>query len=101
VLIMSMNPTLAELAALQGDRELTLPKPLSEAALAEVTEAMRLLTTAARRIDAAEGALSHCRVPFDAKPFRRVQDCLNDAFGSLCKIPLANAEAVARQGRRS
>lgn len=96
---MAQNPTLAELADLQGDLEFTLPKPLSEAAYAEVTEAMRLLRVASRRIDAAQGALQHCRVPVDVQPFRRVQECLDDAFASLCWLPLAQAEAEGRARR--
>lgn len=93
---MAHIPTLAELAAIQGDLELSLPKPLSEAAFAEVTEAMRLLNAAAKRLDECQGRLEHCRVPVDIRPFRRVQQCLDDAFASLCWVPLAQAEAQGR-----
>lgn len=93
---MAATPSLAELAALQGDLERSLPKPLSEAAYAEVTEAMRLLNAASNRIDECQGRLEHCRVPVDVQPFRRVQQCLDDAFASLCWLPLAQAEAQGR-----
>lgn len=96
---MAAIPSLAELAALQGDKELTLRKPLSEAAFAEVSEAMRLLTSAGRRIDQAQGALEHCRVPFDVSPFRRVQDCLDEAWAALQPAVLAHIDAVERGGR--
>jgi hypothetical protein len=82
--------TLPELAAQVADRDL-----MGESALAEVVESMRLLNAAGRRIDAAVGAMQQCRVPFDVKPFRSLQDCLNDAHGALSHIPLEQAERQA------
>lgn len=85
--------SLQQMAEQQFDHELKLPKPLSEFALAEVVEAMRLLNTAARRIDAAQGAMEACRLPFDVQPFRTLQSCLTQAFDAISPIPLANAIA--------
>lgn len=76
-----------------SDQELQLPKPLSEFALAEVVETMRLLNAASRRIDAAQGAMEACRLPFDVQPFRTLQSCLTQAFDAISPIPLANAIA--------
>lgn len=78
-----------------------LDRPLSEGAIAEVAETMRLLNAASRRIDIAQGRLEACRVPFDVKPFRTIQQCLDDAYFEICGIPLANAEAEinARGGK--
>lgn len=91
--------TLRQLVEELGDQECVLDRPLGEGALAEVTEAMRLLNAAGRRIDATQGALEACRVPFDVRPFRRIQDCLNDAYATLAPIPLAHAEAIARRSK--
>jgi len=91
-------PPLAELAALQGDNELSIPKPLSEGAMAEVAYTMRLLNAASRHIDQAQGALEACKVPFDVQPFKTLQQCLNEAFATVCRVPLAQADAQARRG---
>lgn len=100
---MAHIPTLAELAALQGDKDMaTCPKPLSEGQLANVSEAMRLLSAAGRRIDQAQGTLQHCRVPFDVTPFRRVQDCLDEAWQALQPAVMAHCEAMdSQKGRAS
>lgn len=75
---------------------MNLQHPLSEGAMAEVAETMRLLNSASKRIDIAQGRLEACQLQFDVKPFRTVQECLNDAFDAISGIPLANAEAEMR-----
>lgn len=87
---------LRHLAAVQATQELQIPKPLSEFALAEVVEAMRLLTSAGRRIDAAVGSLQSCRLPVDYSAFKTLTDALNDAHAALLPLPLASAVAAAR-----
>lgn len=78
-------------------------RPMSEGQLAEVAECMRLLSAAGRRIDQAQGTLQHCRVPFDVSPFRKVQECLDEAWQSLQPAMLAHLDAVeaATPGRRA
>lgn len=97
---MAHIPTLAELAALQGDKEPLLTAPLGEGALANVAETMRLLTAAGRRIDAAQASLESCRVPFDPQPFRKLSYCLDEAWQSLQPAVLAHLDALdAQKGR--
>ncbi|MFZ6748052.1 hypothetical protein [Undibacterium sp. Ren11W] len=85
-----------KLAAVQASQELQLPKPLSEFALAEVVEAMRLLGSAERRIDAAVGALQQCRLPVDYSVFKTLVEALDAAHAALEPLPLASAVAEAR-----
>lgn len=94
---MAHIPTLAELAALQGDTEPLLTTPLGEGALANVAETMRLLSAADRRIQAAQANLEECRVPFDPQPFRKLSDCLDEAWQALQPAVLAHIDAVERK----
>lgn len=100
---MARFSTIRELAEQLGDEEPLPPpsKPLSEGALAEVAEAMRLLSSAGRRIDQAQGALEQCRVNFDARPFRRVQECLDEAWQALQPALCAHVEALDAKGARN
>lgn len=75
--------------------------PLSEGQLANVAETMRLLNVAGRRLDQAQGALEHCHVPFDATPFRKVHESLDEAFRALQPAMLSHLDAVDRQKGRA
>jgi hypothetical protein len=90
--------TLAELAALQGDK-FKLKKPLGEGAYAEVGEALRLLESAARRVRGTQDTLEHAGVPFDRSAFKRALDGLNDAFWAVAPVMLmqADLETAARR----
>lgn len=89
--------TLRELAEQVGDDEPILSRPLGEGQLANVTETMRLLSAAGRRIDAAQGALEACRVPFDHSPFRKLSECLDEAWLALQPAMLAHIDALDAQ----
>lgn len=90
---MVASPSLAELAALVGDQEITIPKPLSEGQLAAVIETMRTLNAASNRIDALSGELQGCKVPVDVAPFRQVRDFLDVPYAKLSKVVLAHLDA--------
>lgn len=95
---MARISTLRELAAQVGDDELPgHSQRLGEGALANVAETMRLLSAADRRIQAAEANLEFCRVPFDPTPFRKVSECLNEAWEALQPAILGHIEACDRQ----
>ncbi len=85
-------PTLAELAALQGDK-FKLSKPLGEGAYAEVGEALRLLNSASRHVRRTLDTLEHCSVPFDRSAFVRALAGLQDAFFAVSPVILMQAEA--------
>lgn len=90
--------TLAELAALQGDKELTLARPLAEAAYAALVETMRTINRAGDRIDALVAECRAARIPFDAKAFHRLRDHLDDAYTALQPAMLAHIDALGRAG---
>ncbi|MDP1978031.1 hypothetical protein [Undibacterium sp.] len=93
---MSRIPTLAELAALEGDRELSLPKPLEFDTYNEVLHMMNLLNRAGAAIAASKRSLEARKVPFDSAPFRAAEDALNDCFSAIAPLPLAHALAQSR-----
>lgn len=95
---MARIATLRQIAEDLGDQEQPLlRRPLAEGALAEVTETMRLLSAADRRIQAAEATLEACRVPFDHRPFRKLSECLDEAWQALQPAMLAHCDAIDRQ----
>lgn len=87
-------PTLAELAALQGDKDLFLPAPLGEGAFAEVTETMRLLGAAAMRLRHSRACLENARVPFDVSALSCALTALEAAYMSMHPVVLAHLDAV-------
>lgn len=92
---MSHIPTLAELAALEGDRELSLSKPLEIETYNEVTYMMHLLNRADRAIAASRRSLEARKVPFDPAPFLALENALNACFAAVQPLPLAHAVALA------
>lgn len=74
---------------------------LSEGQLAEVSEAMGLVSRAGRHLDRTLGALQHCRVTVDAQSFANVQYYLDKLHEQLAAVPLARINAMAenRAGR--
>ncbi len=91
-------PTLAELAALQGDK-FNLSKPVGEGAYAEVGEALRLLDAACKRVRGTQDTLERCGVPFDRSAFVRALAGLHDAFWAVAPVVgmQADAEIAARR----
>ncbi len=72
---------------------------LSEGQLAEVSEAMRLVSSADRHLDRTVGALQHCRVSVDADSFKNAQYYLDELHSKLAAVPLTHCEALL--GKRS
>jgi hypothetical protein len=90
--------TLAELAALMGDKELTLRRPLTEGAYAALVETIRTINRAGDRIDALCGECKAAGIPFDASPFHRLRDHLDEAHDTLQPVMLAHINAMERAG---
>lgn len=91
-----IEPTLAELAALQGDKELSLPKPLTEGQLAVVAESCKLLSSVERRLDQAQAELRAVGVNIDFGPFRRAQEFLDLPYQRLHGVVLGHLDALER-----
>lgn len=91
---MNAPPSLAMLAALQGDSELPVPKPLSEGAMAALTATLHELVVASENIDALAGELQHCKVQFDVRPFRLLRDYLGDAVYALQPAMLRHLDGL-------
>lgn len=91
--------TLAELAALVGDKELTLRRPLTEGAFAALVETLRTINHAGNKIDALCGECKAAGIPFDAAAFHRLRDHLDEAHRTLQPAMLAHLDALERAGR--
>lgn len=71
-----------------------IAKPLSEGAVAALTQTISELVTASENIDALAGELQHCKVQFDVRPFRLLRDYIDDAIAAIQPAMLAHLDGL-------